>query len=159
MSERIPERMPDKVPDKTKFRTNILNDNFASYRLEIEGEEPIVFDSISGLGIETQVIEYTDGDNPLTHKRPGRFTYNNITIHNILITEEPSIYNWFEISRQDSGDYHRKSIAIVMMIGNNEIRRWNCFQCFPVSFNYHKMESKKSLYADMVIAVQWFEDA
>ncbi|MHA1111687.1 MAG: phage tail protein [Promethearchaeota archaeon] len=137
--------------------------NSISYSLEIEGVAVFTIDSISGLGIETQVVEYTDGDNPLTHKRPGRFTYNNITVHNISMTDATPLYNWVELAKSNasSGSLANTSkiVAIVMFEGSTEVRRWNCFGCFPASFTYHTMEPNKPLYADMVIAVERFETA
>lgn len=161
MAERIPNvpaHVPS-VPSKSQFNDNLLSDNSVHYIVEIEGIAVFAVDSVSGLGIETQIVEYTDGDDPLTRKRPGRFTYNNVTIHNIPIRKDLPIYNWVEYSRKAGGEYNRKTMAIIMMVDGKEIRRWNCFHCFPVSFNYHKMEAKKSLFADMVIAIEWFEDA
>ena len=157
MAERIP-NVPKNVP-KSNLNDNLLSDNSIHYIVEIEGTAVFAVDSISGLGIETQIVEFQDGDDPLTHKRPGRFTYTNVTIHNIPIRKDLPIYDWVEITRQAGGEYIRRTMSIVMMIDGKEIRRWNCFNCFPASFNYHKMESKKSLFADMTIAVEWFEDA
>jgi len=87
--------------------------------LEIDGIAVLTVDSISGLGIKTQVIEYTDGDNPLTFKRPGRFTYNNITVHNIPMSEETFLYSWVELAKNSSGGLANatKTVAIVMFDG------------------------------------------
>ncbi len=154
MAERIPN-----VPKKPQFDEILRSDNSIYYILEIEGVAIFPVNAISGLGIETQVVEFTDGDNPLTHKRPGRFTYNNITVHNIPITKDLPIYDWVEITRHATDTSYRKTMSIIMMVDGKEVNRWNCFNCFPASFVYHPMETEAALYADMTIAVEWFEDA
>jgi phage tail-like protein len=137
-----------------------LNENTIIYVLELEGIAILTVDSISGFGTETQIVEYMNGDDPLTHKKPGRFTYNNITIHNIPIADATPLYNWVELVKFNGGNLDTviKTVSIVMKNGSTEIRRWNCFGCFPASFTYHKMESGKFLYADMVLAIERFEN-
>ncbi len=135
-----------------------------SYMVEIEGVVVTKVDSISGLGVGTEVINYLNGDNPLQFKRPGRITYNDVTIHNIPLSEETPFMNWVEMIMQSGGVMSdltilRKNMAIVMFEGDTEIRRWNCFNCFPLSYSYHKLETNKPLFADFVIAVERFENA
>ena len=150
-----------KARDKVSLDKAGLSAKLITYKLEIESTAIITVDSISGLGVGIQVVEYTDGGNQLTFKRPGRVTYNNIIIHNIALSEESPLFNWVELvkANTDSITAVTKNMSIVMYENNLEIRRWNCFNCFPVSYNYHTMESNKPLYADMTIAVEKFQNA
>ena len=141
-----------------KLSAKIPDVNLIKYIVELDGVEVFTGKTISGLGIETDVVEYIDGDNPITLKRPNRFVYNNITIHDIPISEEVPLYNWVEMMKNMGGGLSaNKQMTIIMKDGNTEMKRWNLFNCFPVSYSFQKMESGKPLYADMVIAVEKFE--
>ena len=158
------------IMPKRKTRGNARFENIGSnaspdisYMVEIDGVVFTKVDSISGLGVGTEEINYMNGDNPLKFKRPGPIIFSNITIHNIPLAEEAPFMNWVGMIMQSGGVVNDlsnlgKNMAIVMFDGETEIRRWNCFNCFPLNYGYHKMETNKPLYADFTIAVERFEN-
>ncbi|MFC1918277.1 phage tail protein, partial [Chloroflexota bacterium] len=82
-----------------------------NFHLEIDGVSAGQFTAVDGLSIEQEVIEYQNGDDPLTRKRPGRVTYGDITLKKVYA--EGSILNdWIEAARLGNGDYTRKNISI-----------------------------------------------
>jgi len=132
-----------------------------SFLVEIEGVTAGEFISVEGLSIEQQVIEYQNGDDPLTRKRPGRVAYGDLTLTKAYM--EGSVLNdWIEASRVGNGDYNRKSMSIVLVDKNQtEIKRWNCFGCFPKSWKLLTLDGKGKgiLVEETVIVIEWFEEA
>ena len=54
-------------------RTDDFGDPIGTYnfRVEIDGIDAGQFTSVDGLSIEQEVVEYQNGSDPLTRKRPG----------------------------------------------------------------------------------------
>lgn len=147
------------APDPTR----IDNDDIPKYnfRLEIDGVDAGQFTAVDGLDIEQEVIEYQNGDDPLTRKRPGRVSYGDITLRREY-TEDSTLNDWIEAARSGSGDYTRKTISIILEDNQgNEINRWNCFECFPRSWKLSSLDGKGNdvLVEEIVIVIEWFEEA
>jgi len=136
-----------------------------NFRLEIDGVDAGQFTSVDGLSIEQEVIEYQNGDDPLTRKRLGRVSHGEITL--IKDYASNSVLNdWIEAARCGSGDYTRKNMSIILYEGSQdspatEIKRWNCFECFPKSWKISSMDAKGNdvLTEEVVIVIEWFEEA
>jgi phage tail-like protein len=134
-------------------------------RIEIDGVDAGSFESVEGFSIEQEVIEYQNGDDPLTRKRPGRVKYGDITLKKGYISS--SILNdWIEQARLGNGDYTRKTISIILQDNNDpsvdgQIKRWNCFECFPKSWKISSLDGKSNdvLTEEIVIVIEWFEEA
>ena len=135
------------------------------FRVEIDGIDAGYFASVDGFRIEQEVIEYQDGDDPLVRKRPGRVKYGDITLRKGYMVGTV-LNDWIEESRFGSGEYSRKNISIILTDHTPpwnrgvEIKRWNCFECFPRSWSLSGLnnESDNMLTEEMVIAVEWFEE-
>jgi len=134
-----------------------------SFRVEIDGVDAGEFASVDGLSIEQEVIEYQNGDDPLTRKRPGRINYGDITLKKGLVPS--SVLNdWIEQARFGNGDYTRKVVSIVLIDkaqSGEEIKRWNCFECFPKSWKVSSLDGKGNdvLTEEVVIVIEYFEEA
>ncbi len=93
--------------DAARFENSGLNNSSnISYEVNIDGVVVTKVDSISGLGVGTEEIIYMNGDNPLQFKRPGRIIFSNITIHNIPLAEEASVYElgWTDYAKRGSSE-------------------------------------------------------
>jgi len=145
------------------FGDPIGNYNFA---VVIDGVAAGHFMGVDGLSIENEVIEYQDGDDPLLRKRPGRVKYGDITLKKGFVASTV-LNNWIEQSRNGHGQYQRKSMSIVLSDnakpgeGDSEVKRWNCFECFPKSWKMSALDGKGNdiLTEEMVIAIEYFEEA
>jgi len=131
------------------------------FEIEINGVSVGHFEEVEGLSIIQEVIEYQNGDDPLTRKRPGRITYGDITLKRGYVAT--SVLNdWIEAAKFGNGDYTRKNMAIVLLDEKqNEIKRWNCFEAFPRSWTLIPLEGQTGdiLVEEMVIVIEWFEEA
>ncbi|MFC1873688.1 phage tail protein [Chloroflexota bacterium] len=132
-----------------------------NFRVEIDGVAAGYFTAVDGLSIEQEVIEYQNGDDPLTHKRPGRVKYGEITL-TTEYTSESILNDWIEAARFGNGEYTRKNMSVVLTDqSGQEIKRWNFFECFPKSWKLSSLDSKGNdvLTEEIVIIVEWFEEA
>ena len=72
------------------------------FRVEINGTTGF-FRSVSGLGVETEVIEYREGGlNEQIHKRPGARKWPNLVLKRGF-TGDMSLYDWFMSGARVSG--------------------------------------------------------
>ena len=144
-------------------RDDAFGDPIGNYhfRVEIEGVDAGQFTEVDGLRIEQEVIEYQNGDDPLTRKRPGRVTYGEITLKKEY-TSESILNDWIEMARTSNADYTRKNMSIVLFDQNDqEIKRWNLFECFPKSWKISSLDGKGNdvLTEEIVIVIERFEEA
>src|SRR5438552_2038985 len=52
----------------------------SNFKIEIDGILVSGFTDVSGTEAQTDVVEYKDGEDGITHKRPGQPKYGNITL-------------------------------------------------------------------------------
>ncbi|MFC1951311.1 phage tail protein [Chloroflexota bacterium] len=132
-----------------------------NFTVEIDGITVGQFTAVDGLNIEQEVIEYQNGDDPLLRKRPGRISYGNITLTRQYAANS-TLNDWIEAARFSDGQYQRKIVSIVLADQqDNILKRWNCFECFPVSWELTTLEGEPgdTLYEQLVVAMEWFEEA
>jgi phage tail-like protein len=137
-----------------------------NFRVEIEGVDAGQFTAVDGLSVEQEVIEFQNGDDALTRKRPGRVKYGDITLKKGYIATT-ILNDWIEQARVGNGQYQRKNMSIVLCDntnptdGGSEIKRWNCFECFPKSWKMSSLDGKGNdvLTEEVVVVVEYFEEA
>lgn len=110
------------------------------FYLEISGANSAVFTEVSGLQLETEVMEYAEGgNNDYVHKLPGRTKVGNVTLkHGVTTSQE--LLEWFVHLSQ--GKIERKNISVVIYgrakrdAGGavREIVRYNFFGAYPVKW-------------------------
>lgn len=132
-----------------------------NFKVEIEGVDAGHFTSVDGLSIEQEVIEYQNGDDPLTRKRPGRVSYGEVTLTKQYAAG--SILNdWIEQARLGNSQYTRKNVSVILTDQQGtQLKRWNLFECFPMSWKLITLDSKSddTLYEELVIVVEYFEES
>ena len=150
-----PSRRPDPENTKGTYKFAVLMDGV------ITG----YFSSISGLGIEQDVIEFQDGDDPLVRKRPGRVRYNDIILKQGYLSTS-TLNDWLEQYSVSANNVQTRNITIVLYDissygSSTEIKRWNCFNCFPKSWKLSPLEGKEDevLTEELVISIDYFEEA
>jgi phage tail-like protein len=98
-----------------------------NFRVEIDGITLAGFSEVSGLEIETAVIEYrvlgaSAGE---VHKLPGLTKYANLVLRR-GITQNAELWNWRKAV--DAGtDYRRNGSIVLLDDEGTEVVRWNFF--------------------------------
>ncbi len=74
--------------------------------------------------------------------------------------------DWIEASRVNDEQWSRKTVSIILIDTTPpwnrgvEIKRWNCYGCFPRSWMLSRLDNKShaKLTEEMVVAIEWFEE-
>ena len=110
-------------------------DPFASFnfKLEIEGITVAGFSEVTGLNQESNVIDYREGQEPITpRKLPGLNKFGNITLKR-GISPDLSVYNWRKAVAD--GDIERRNASVVLHNEKHEeVVRWNLVNAWPSKY-------------------------
>ena len=110
-------------------RTEIDHIGSCKFKVEISGIDAGRFTSVDGIEATTEVISFTDGDDMLIRKRPGRTNYSNLILRKGYIGSM-ALWDWFNQATQ--GNYDRKNISIILLDeAGNDIIRYNIYGAWP----------------------------
>lgn len=104
------------------------------FTVEIEGLAAGSFRSVSGLSVETEVIEYTEGGSKgIIYKLPGRVKYPNIVLTRGFAANS-ALYEWAtEYAR--TGNVTRRSGVITVYTQSGEtVARYHFTEAWPVKW-------------------------
>lgn len=108
------------------------NDPFASFNFLIEsgGVLQAGFSECTGLGTETDVVEYREGNGDITaRKLPGLKKFGNVTLKRGVGTGT-QIFDWRKTVMD--GNIERLDISIILFDEQrNEQQRWNLSEAWP----------------------------
>jgi len=91
------------------------------------------FAEVSGLNIETQMIEYRDGLSPVysSIKMPGIPKYGNITLKRGILPADNDFYKWLNTTKLNTVE--RRDLTISLLNENHEpVMTWKATNAFPV---------------------------
>ena len=97
------------------------------------GGTNIGFTEVTGLNIETKVIEYRDGASPEFHtiKQPGQLSHGNITLKRGVFKGDNEFFNWFNTISLNTVE--RRDITISLLNENHDpVVVWKVRNAFPV---------------------------
>ncbi len=113
------------------------------------------FSEVSGLNMETQVIEYRDGSSPdySVIKMPGMQKYPNITLKRGVTASDNEFYNWWNTHQLNK--IERRDITISLLNENHEpVMVWKIRNAFPV-----KIEGSTLRASGTEVAIELMEIA
>lgn len=123
--------------------TGDRNDPFSQFNFVIEIDDIAVgaFSEVSGLDMETDPIEYREGNEDITvRKLPGLRKYTNITLKRGF-TKDTSLYDWRKTVMD--GKTERKSGSIVLLNeAREEALRWNFREGWPCKLQGPPLNAK-----------------
>lgn len=93
-----------------------------------------VFTELTGLQVETEVMEYAEGgNNSFVHRLPGRTKVGNITLkHGMTASNE--LFKWYMEIAQGK-QVTRRNVSVVMYdTAYKEVMRWNFINAYPVKW-------------------------
>ena len=116
-------------------QSNTKNYPYTSFNfiIEIDNVESGGFSELTGLNIETETEEITEGGiNTFAHKLPKRSKYGNLTLKRGM-TNSIDLYQWYmDIVK---GNIAQKEIGIVLRNEKNQdTDRWQFKNAFPVKW-------------------------
>lgn len=141
------------MPNSREFDHMVSN----KFRVEIEGVTTATFTSLSGMESTTDVIQFNDGADLMTRKRPGRTNYSNLILKRGYINTE-DLWQWYR-AVQD-GHVERKSGSIIALGDDGtEKLRYNFYEGWPCRWKSFSFDATKSesLFEEIEIAVERIE--
>ena len=100
------------------------------------------FTEVSGLTIETTVIEYREGSSPVysSIKMPGIQKYSNITLKRGIVKGDNEFFNWLNTTKLNTVE--RRDIIISLLNENHEpVVNWKVRNAFPVKIECSSLKA------------------
>lgn len=112
----------------------------------IDGVANAVFTEVSGLQVETEVLEYAEGgNNGFVHRLPGRTRVGNITLKRGLIGKSEFL-TW--LREMNNNNIQKRNVSLVMYdMAGNEIVRWDFLDAYPVRWIGPQFDAKANSVA------------
>jgi phage tail-like protein len=104
------------------------------FRLEITGVDQAGFSEISGFDANVDVIEYREGDSPVSTpvKLPGLTKYGNITLK-WGVSSSMELYEWLQGISE--GDIERKTVTITVLGPKGDATAsWQLINAWPAKY-------------------------
>jgi phage tail-like protein len=111
------------------------------FRVEWGGSR-IGFTEVTGLNIETEVIEYRDGSSPEYNKikMPGLRKFGNITMKRGTFADDNEYYAWF--NTVNLNQIERRDVTISLLNENHEpVVVWKVKNAFPIKIQSPDLKS------------------
>ena len=90
-----------------------------------------VFTEVSGLGSESEVLEFRDGSDPnIVRKIPGALKWSDITLKRGF-TGDPSLWNWRRLVESGNIADARTNGRLTLLDQGNPIATWQIFNAWP----------------------------
>ncbi|MCG9910676.1 MAG: phage tail protein [Flavobacteriales bacterium] len=102
----------------------------------------IGFTEVTGLNIETEIIEYRDGSSPeySKTKMPGLRKYGNITLKRGVFAGDNEFYEWFNTVSLNK--IERRNVTISLLNENHvPVVVWSVKNAFPVKLQAPDLKS------------------
>lgn len=113
------------------------------FAVHIPGVETGFFRQVSGLGVETDVIEYQEGGSSHVRKLPGRTRWKNIVLKRGF-TGDAELYDW-ALARTATGDAVKRQITISMLDqAGNRVATWTFTDAWPVKWELSELDAAKN---------------
>lgn len=113
------------------------------FHFQVEwGGTQIGFTEVSGLDVETEVIEYRHGASPEYHKTkmPGMQKYSNITLKRGTFQGDNEFYNWFNTVSLNT--IERRDLTLSLLNENHEpVVVWKIKNAFPIKVQSTDLKS------------------
>lgn len=137
-----------------------LHGNY-NFLLEVAGTPAGQFNSVSGLSVETEVIEYREGgDDNVVRKLPGRLKYENITLKRGYVPN-PVLREWMWTNLDPDGMVDRRDGALELQDrAGNMLVRYEFFDAWPCKWSGATPEddSDAAFVEEIVICVEYFRE-
>jgi phage tail-like protein len=127
--------------DGSKQSANVWPTVKFSFQVKWDGDE-IIFQEVSGLDAETQVIEYRGGSSKVysTVKMPGLIKYGNVTFKKGIFQKDTAL--WQKFSALKMNTIKRANITVSLLDENGApAMTWTLSNAFPTKITGTDMKS------------------
>ena len=112
------------------------DDPYANFNfiVEIDSVDVAGFSEVSGIGSETEVIEYRTGDarTASPRKLPGLHSFGDVTLKR-GITNSDALWDWRKAVTD--GNVERRAASVILLDeARQPVKRWNLFEAWPSKY-------------------------
>jgi len=117
------------------------------FTVEISGITQAGFNDVSGLDMQTAIVEYRNGDEIRTvRKLPGLHTYSNIVCKRGMLAADQDIYNYRHKVVEE--DFERLEITFHLQNDKGDIvKSWNVTEAWPCKYVIPEMNAQGNAVA------------
>ena len=125
-----------------------------------DDDKNISFSEVSGLSVETKVIEYREGSNQAlaTYKMPGLKTFPKVVLKRGTVANDNGFFLWWNASKLNKPE--RRPVSIDLLDENHEpVATWDLKECWPskVSFGTLSAKSNEVLIEELTLECESLE--
>ena len=106
-----------------------------NFLVQFQGIISGAFNEVTGLNVEAAVIEYREGENPMTQRKlPGLLKYGNVTLKRGVVGNH-ELYSW--IKKVIDGDIERQNVTVILQSELREeegVVQWILKEAWPCKF-------------------------
>ncbi len=105
-------------------------------RWSADEKEAVPFSEVSGLNVETKVIEYREGNSKTFSpiKMPGLKSYGNIVLKRGALAKDNSLFEWW--NKAQLNKIERKDVIISLLDEKHEpVITWKLLNAFPIKMD------------------------
>ena len=116
--------------------------------------EVLSFQEVSGLDVETEVLEYRSGDSPVFSKvkMPGMLKSGNVTMKKGVFAKDNKLFDWFNEIKMNT--ITRKPITISLLDeGGAPTMVWTLANAFPTKISGTDLRSDSNEIAVEMIEI------
>ncbi|WP_321887049.1 phage tail protein [Paraburkholderia bannensis] len=112
------------------------------FSLDIGGLQNIAFQEVTGLDVETEVLEYRASDSPRFSrvKMPGISKFGNVTLKKGIFVKDNKFWAWFEQIEMNTIKRAPAVIKLLDEMGNSTMV-WTLANAFPVKITGTDLKS------------------
>lgn len=106
------------------------------------GSDEILFQEVTGLSSETQVIEYRVGNSAVfsTVKMPGIKRYGNVTLKKGMFKDDKKLWEMYNKIKMNT--FERQTVVISLLDESNAVAMsWNLINAFPVKMSVSDLKA------------------
>jgi phage tail-like protein len=106
------------------------------------GSDEILFQEVTGLASETQVIEYRVGNSSVysTVKMPGIKKFGNVTLKKGIFKDDKKLWEMYNKIKMNT--FERQTVVISLLDESNAVAMsWNLTNAFPAKMSVTDMKS------------------
>jgi len=123
------------------------------FRVEIDGIGSGSFRSVSGLGIETEVIEFREGgDAGFVRKLPGATKWPDIVLTRGF-TGDAKLYDWATAYRRTGKVEKRTGVIVMLEAGGGEVARWTFVNGWPSKWDGPSLNTSHDVAVETLVIV------
>jgi phage tail-like protein len=106
----------------------------AGFRVEIDGLAGSIYESVGGIGVDVEALQFLEGQDNLIAENPGRYKARDLQLTRRFVGRD-GFHEWLRQARSGVMVQKRSGSILVLRGDGQEIARINFFRAWPKSWS------------------------